>query len=421
MAPAVSTNFTSVTRLNLVNGAASVTYEVLIANPNNIDTAQIPVFVTAPPTTCPDSLENSLGATLAPASNVSTPTQTDPIPRYIATTPASDCTVNGDCAASYFPVLQIGQTPPPITLNGSSQGTAQTAVVTVNNGGGSQLTFNVSTTYQPAAGQSAANWLSISTTTGVVEAGSFVPLIFSANPAALPTQGAYQATVTINAGSAGTVAIPVTFNVGPAGATIQAVVNAANSAAGPITSGSFAAIYGLNLAPKTTAAPTVTFAGANATVVYDSATQINVLVPATLGSAATAGVVATIDGVASNTFTVNLAANAPAVFNPGILNQNNSVNLASAPASLNDEIQIFLTGLSTTATPPVTVNIGSLSLTGSQIIYAGAVPSVPGLEQVNVQVPTTLTFTGGSAPLSICVPGANGQPTCSAPVPLYLH
>jgi hypothetical protein len=43
------------------------------------------------------------------------------------------------------------------------------------------------------------------------------------------------------------------------------------------------------------------------------------------------------------------------------------------------------------------------------------------LEQVNVQVPAALTFTGSSAPLSICVPGAGGLAVCSVPVPLYLH
>ena len=123
--------------------------------------------------------------------------------------------------------------------------------------------------------------------------------------------------------------------------------------------------------------------------------------------------IATVDGVASTTFPISLAPNAPAVFNPGILNQNNSVNLAPAPASLGDIIQIFLTGLATPVSLPVTVNIGSASITGSQILYAGVVASIPGLEQVNVQVPTTLTFTGNSAPLSICVPAAGGQPTCS--------
>ena len=55
----------------------------------------------------------------------------------------------------------------------------------------------------------------------------------------------------------------------------------------------------------------VTIGGAQATVVYDGATQINVLVPATLSFATSAQVIATVDGVASNTFTVNLVANAP--------------------------------------------------------------------------------------------------------------
>ncbi len=196
------------------------------------DSAQIPIFVVVPPSTCPDSLDNSLSATLAPASNVTIATATDPIPRYIPTTPASDCTVIQDCSASYFPVLAIGQTAPPIILNGSSQGKTQKAVITVNNTGGSQMNFNISTTYQPAAGQSVANWLSISATTGVVEGSTFVPVTFTADPSALLVQGAYQATVTINAGIAGTVVLPVTFNVGPPGATIQGVVNAANFQAG---------------------------------------------------------------------------------------------------------------------------------------------------------------------------------------------
>ena len=99
-------SFTSVTQVPLVSGAATITYEVLAANANLIDSAQIPIFVVVPPTTCPDSLENTLGATLAPASTVTTATETDPIPRYIATTPASDCTIIGDCAQTYFPVLQ---------------------------------------------------------------------------------------------------------------------------------------------------------------------------------------------------------------------------------------------------------------------------------------------------------------------------
>jgi uncharacterized protein (TIGR03437 family) len=116
-----------------------------------------------------------------------------------------------------------------------------------------------------------------------------------------------------------------------------------------------------------------------------------------------------------------LVQNAPAVFNPGILNQNNTVNLASAPGSRGDEIQIFLTGLTTPVNVPVTVTIGTQSLSGSQILYAGPVVSIPGLEQINVQVPQSLSFTGNSANLSVCIPGSGSQQTCSPAVPLYLH
>ena len=132
----------------------------------------------------------------------------------------------------------------------------------------------------------------------------------------------------------------------------QSVVNLANSFSSwahhcPLVCGHDGG--GLNLVPKTSTPATVTFSGLSATISYDGAipgssvTQINVLVPAGLAANATAnaGVIATIDGVASNTFPVSLVANAPAVFSPGILNQNNSVNLASAPASRGDIIQIF--------------------------------------------------------------------------------
>ena len=231
----VARSFASVTQLNLTNGAGSVVYEVLAANPGVTDTAQIPIFVVVPPTTCPDSLENSLGATLAPASSVSVATVTDPIPRYIATTPASDCALIGDCAAPYFPVLLIGQTKPPIILNGSSQGSTQTAVITVNNGGGAQMTFNISTTYQTAANLIAGELVNHQLQHRCCRNKQLLfPLTLFSEPGCCPSdprrvpgdRGA------INAGSAGTITLPVTFNVGapaPQAPTIQGVVNAANS------------------------------------------------------------------------------------------------------------------------------------------------------------------------------------------------
>jgi len=436
VAPGSTQGFESMSQIPLTNGSGTVTYEVILASNIVTDSAQIPVFVVVPASSCSTALANTLSVSLAPASNVSVPTQGDPIPRYIPTVPGSDCSVIGDCSASYVPVLQAA--PTAVTLNSSSLGAAQTGFITITDGGqqATQLSFNVSISYQPFAGQSNANWLTVNgsvlqnsayTVSGVVDPAGGIPsftLKLVADPSAITVPGNYAATATISGAGTGTITVPITFIVGPPGVVIQSVVNAANGQPGPITANSFVSIYGINLVAKNSL--TVTFNGFPATVSFDgqpsstSASQINVLVPAAVGSA-TAGVVVTVDGAVSNTFPVNLVTNAPAVFNPGILNQNNTVNLSTVPGSRGDIVQIFLTGLATPVGLPVTVKLGTQTLGGAQILYAGPVVSIPGLEQVNVQVPTGFSFTGNSAALSVCVPDTNSQPLCSAPVNLYLN
>jgi uncharacterized protein (TIGR03437 family) len=285
-------------------------------------------------------------------------------------------------------------------LSAPSLGAAQQASLSVSNAGVGQLSFTTSVAYQ-----SGTNWLSLTPTSGT----NNTTIGLTASPAGL-TPGVYQATVTLNGGAGGTTTVPVTFTVGTPAVTIQGIVNAANLQPGPVTANSYASIFGVSLAGTNVQ---VTFNGIAATVIYDGATQINVLVPAALGSATQASVAATINGQASNTFTVSLTQNAPAVFNPGILNQDNSVNLAAQPASPGSYVQIFLTGLATPVTGSVTVTLGTT--TGLVPVYAGP-SSIGGLEQVNVQVPVGLTFTGNSAPLSICIAGS-----CSVPVNLYLN
>jgi uncharacterized protein (TIGR03437 family) len=427
-APVGTTSYTTAFQVPLVNGAASVTYEVVDANGAYTDSGQIPVWVALPAFNCSAAApDNTLSVSVVPVSTVAVATQTDPIPRYVATVPGSDCSIIGDCTASYFPQLQAS--PASLTLNGYSQGPPETGYITLTDGGSNQYSFTVSVTYTQNAALSSANWLSFNATSGVVGptagVGSFT-LSAMANPTALLIQGTYQATITINAGAAGTTTIPVTFTVGPTEPTIQAIVNAANGQPGPVTANSFASIYGVNLVPKTTTFATVAVNGYPATVSYDGQpsangpSQINFLVPPQLAGVTTAGVIATVDGVTTNNFAIQLVPNAPAVFNPGILNQNNTVNLASAPGSRGDEIQIFLTGLTTPVNVPVTVTIGTQSLSGNQILYAGP-STIPGLEQINVQVPQSLSFTGNSVNLSVCIPGSGSQQICSVAVPLYLH
>ena len=409
--PGGSTTYTSVTQLQLTNGAGYAVYEVLDSSPVLTESAQIPVFVAAPATSCGTSAQTTLTAAVAPVSNVSVATQTDPIPRFIATTPASDCQLHQDCGANYFPQLQVNAAP--VSLTGASLGPVQRGSIQVINAGSGQLSFSTSVAYTSGT----SGWLTVVPSSGV--ANLAVTLV--ADPGALQP-GTYTATVTIqntgivNPGTTGSVTVPVTFTVGQPGVTIQGIVNAANFQTGPVVPGSFVSIFGVNLSGKNVQ---VTVNGYPADVSYDSATQINVLMPSNLfGSSAS--VYASIDGQISNTFIVNLAQNVPAVFTPGILNQNNSVNLSTAPASDGDIVQVFLTGLAIPPSGQVTVNIGSatalLPVPGTPV----AVASIPGLEQVNVQIPAGLSFTGNSAPLSICTPGTGGQAVCSAPVNLYL-
>ena len=100
------------------------------------------------------TLTPSQTAALAPVSTVSIATATDPIPRFVATTPVSDCTAHSDCNSFYFPHLFVDTTP--INLTGSSLGAPQSAIVPIANTGAGTLNFTTSVAYQSGSG-----WLSV--------------------------------------------------------------------------------------------------------------------------------------------------------------------------------------------------------------------------------------------------------------------
>jgi uncharacterized protein (TIGR03437 family) len=336
---------------------------------------------------------------------VTVATATDPIPRFVANTPGPDCQVFSDCSGSYFPMLSVSTTP--ITLNGASLGNPRTATLGVTNVGGSQMPFQVSIAYQSGSG-----WLSVTPTSGV----NSTTLTVTASPAALQP-GTFNATITVNAGSAGTASVVATFNVGPQGPLIQALVNAASFKPGPISSGSYVALFGVDLAGTNVG---VTFNGLAGTVVYDSATQINLIVP-NLGVQQGANVIATIGTQVSDPFVVALTPNVPGIFTPGIVNANGTVNSASNPAPRGTSIAIYMTGLFNPLTGPVTVNMGSTAAgTGLVPSFAGPQGTLPALDQVNVAIPASLTLTGNSVPLGVCVVDYTGN-VCSNQVSLFLQ
>jgi uncharacterized protein (TIGR03437 family) len=327
---------------------------------------------------------------------VETATASDPIPRFQQITPPADCTVLGDCSARYFPALSV----PDSTVNATAQagGLTQTTYVPVHNTGGGLLLWTTSLKYLNGAG-----WLSISPTEGQNNGTIRVDAI----PGSL-APGTYQAVLTVDAGPlAGTRTVSITFVISAITVQpplIQSAVNAATFAAVPLVPGSLATLMGAQFAGKNVS---VAFDGAPAQVLFSNATQINLLVPASLGSKTSAQVVVTVDGTASAALTVTLAPFAPGIFTPGVLNEDYSVNSSKNPAAPGSVIQVYATGLSGAGI--ITAKIGSEVVT--QPYYAGAAPGLAGLQQVDLILPTVLT--GNTVNVSVCGGSTAAQVVCS--------
>jgi uncharacterized protein (TIGR03437 family) len=275
--------------------------------------------------------------------------------------------------------------------------------VPVQNSGGGILNWSVTIQYANGAG-----WLTLDNTSGQNNGSVRV----WANSASLAA-GTYQATLTVQGGPLATaVSVPVTLQVLPAPSTVvvSSVVNGANFAATPLVAGSLGTILGTGLSGSNVG---VTFNGTAGTVLYDSATQINFQLPTGLGSGNSATMVVTVGGVSSAPVTVAISPAWPAVFSNGVLNQDNSLNAAANPAAAGSIIQIFATGIPTGATVTATIGADANLIP----VYAGSAPGIPGVQQINVAVPSGLT--GSTAPLTVCAvvtfpPTALAQQFCSA-------
>ncbi|MGA3187367.1 MAG: hypothetical protein ABSF22_09675 [Bryobacteraceae bacterium] len=390
--------FDAMTQLQFVNGTAYAVYEVVDSNPFTLETAQFPTFLGLARNVVQTPVATSESVTLAPVSTVATVSTTAPIPRFIALTPPSDCGIIGDCGASYFPQLSVITSSLQYTLPVGSPGQAQ--YIPVDNGGAGVLNWTASVAYTSGSG-----WLSI-----VNPAGSGNGTIrVDAVPGNLAA-GTYQATLTIDGGAAGRRFVAVTLIVtqapAPVGPQITNVENAATFAQVPVVAGSLSTIMGSSLTGKLV---TATFNGIAATIDYSSATQINLLVPATLGSQTSAQLVVTVDGVSSAPMTVQVVPFEPGIFTGGVANQDATPNSVSNPAAAGSEIYFYATGLS--GAGPISVRVGTTELTS--LAYAGPAPGFPGVQQINFTIPAGLGAI--TTELYAC-----GNGVCSPPVPLTL-
>lgn len=402
--PAVT--FNSVSELPIVNGSAYVVYEVVDASPSIIETAQFPTFLGLTPDGSRPASQTTETLTFAPVSATTTASSSEPVPRFRVTTPPPDCTILGDCTSIFG---QLSVSTEPIPLDGIAGGsTTGTYFYLTNTGGGlMQWTASVSS----GASLQAPSWLTLDPYQGVNNTGVRV----YAAPANL-TPGSYAASITINAGLAGSATIPVNFNVTAAtpaplpGPSITAVLNAASLAAVPAVPGSLTTIMGSGFSGNNLSA---TFDGEAATILFSNDTQINLLVPSDLASKNSTQLVVTVNGSSSAARTVSLVPFEPAIFAGGILNQDLTANSVSNPAQAGSVIALWATGLS--GAGAITGNIAGRDIPVPY--YAGPAPGLVGVQQVNLVVPDDL----GAMTTQVYVCGsANGSETYSIPMPLTL-
>lgn len=218
-----------------------------------------------------------------------------------------------------------------------------------------------------------------------------------------------------------TTVLPVMAKPGPV--ISRALPAASNVFPLAVAPGEFVAIYGSSLTATTQQATTATYPtqladvqvtvnGTAVPVEYVSPTQINIVYPNVTAPALTTLAVSSTGGMHS----VNLFA-VPA--EPAIFSLDDSGTGAAAaingvtgqvvgttnPLAAGDYVSIFLTGLGAT-TPQNGLNYAQIAPTVSiggancPVTYAGAAPTLEGVDQINCQLPAGVT-TGSAVPLIV--------------------
>jgi len=274
-------------------------------------------------------------------------------------------------------------------------------------------------------------------------------------PASLTVAAATLSVLVSNPAPGGDSAVsPVTVANVP---VIQAVVNAASYAMGPVSPGELATIFGMNIGPSTPAALTITngsvdttLAGVTVTVdgkaaplIYVSQDQISIQVPYETSAGIGKAVVVTNGANPAANATVAIAAAAPGIFTAdgsgtgqaAALNYNAttmlySLNSGTNTARIGDTVILYLTGEGNYNAAPLagTTNTGyvipltlsplpqvsplpvvTIGGAAAVVAYAGPIPgSILGLLQVNVTVPVGST-TGAAVPVVVTIGGVATQ------------
>jgi uncharacterized protein (TIGR03437 family) len=402
-------SFNSVSELQVANGTAFAVFEVVDANPFAVESAQFPTFLGLMPDGSRATTEVAETVFFAPASTVTAASSVDPVPRFASVTPLSDCSIVGDCTAR-LPQLYVDTTPQQFAAQ--SGGAAQQGYFTIRNDGAGKMFWTATVAYNSTGG-----WLTLDSYSGI---NNTAVRVF-ASPGSL-SAGVYYASVTVTTGGASagasvTQTVPVSFTVTaapvvPPPPAIGSVVNGANFLAVPMVAGSISTVMGTNFGGKAISVMFDTTAGQ---ILFSNATQINVVVPLSLGVQNSSSVTVIVDGVTSKALIVGLAPFEPAIFSGGILNQDGSANGAANGAPAGTIIAIWATGLSGPGV--ITGHIHDRDI--AVPYYAGAAPGLVGVQQVNLQIPADLGAM--TTEVYVCGAAGGGAKVCSLPVPLVIR
>lgn len=393
-------DFTSMGELELVNGDAVAVFEVMDSNVSNRETVQLPVFLGLGTRPVGGSVQAGVSVSLGPISTDATASGSAPVPRYQALVPPPDCQALGDCNSGLFPRMSV-ESDPLTTYNVLIGQFPQSRFVRVINTGGGVLNWGATIQYRNGSG-----WLSLDPAAGSGNA----TIRIDATAAGLQP-GIYEATVTIEAGIAGRVALPVRMearNLAPPPAlppVVSRLTHAATFEVVALRPGTLASIFGSRLRG---AAVAVTFNGIPARILFSGDTQINLEVPPGLPQSGTVSMLVIVDGLVSPPYTVTMASSSPGIFPGAVLNQDYSPNTAQTPAKVGSVVQVFLTGL-----PPGAVRVKLHDRFYDNPLYAGPAPGFIGLQQVNVTV--EIDFPTMTTEIVICALNV-----CSDPRPISI-
>jgi uncharacterized protein (TIGR03437 family) len=393
---------------------AWVVYQVMDADGQRIESAEIPVWVFTPVSRPNETVIVRTEVLLAPLSDRPGLVPGAPLPRYRQTSAAPDCGYRGDCDAPYFPQLSVvpSQTTE-FTLQ--SGGGLKDAYLFIRNEGGWFVEWDSGLRYISGDG-----WLLLRGTGGYSE-GSFH---YQLNPRDLPP-GEYRAEIVIRQKNSPTgvnreFVIPVTLKVtegpppqppqppeppaGPAPA-VWAALTVPFGLDGPFANGGLMRLLGQFFAEETS----VTVGGLTAQVISVQPSELLVLIPNGV-ERGMLPVVAANGARQSAPLYVPVLPVAPSI--AAVTRADGTRNSEAAPLAAGSEAVLQVTGIAL-ADEPVWVNVHDQWQPAVKTGGAG-----PGLHALRITIPAD--WPAMMTAVRVCVSGPTVDSICSHPAPVWI-